>query len=210
MGSIFVGIFVLILVDKDRGKDRDKDQVVTEHRDGCDEVMHEKGITQDGAIPTPDLGAVKQTVGSLDGEGLTFGIVVSRFNESLTQALCTTAVDCLKEHGVAESAIEVFWVPGAFEVPSVVQKIAKARKHSAIIALGVVVKGETPHAELINTEVARGLGQIAREFDIPVIHEVVGTNNMEQAVARCTSGPESRGWYAALAAIEMARVWESM
>ncbi|NCC50868.1 MAG: 6,7-dimethyl-8-ribityllumazine synthase [Spartobacteria bacterium] len=170
--------------------------------------MHTKGIAKD--IELPDLGAVRQTAGSRDATGKRFVIVVSRFNESLTQALVQTAIDCLKSYGATDELIRVVWVPGAYEIPSVVNRVAAANTCDAIIALGLVVEGETMHAEVINYAVGDALQRIAMAHHIPVIHEVVSVYNIEQAEVRCLGGQGSRGWYAAEAAIEMTHVFNAL
>jgi len=146
----------------------------------------------------------------LDASGLKFAIVVSRFNEELTGRLEVDARQCLLENGAAENAIETIWVPGAYEIPFVANALAKNGKYDAIIALGVVVEGETQHAQMICDSTGIALLDIAREHGLPVINEIVGTRNWEQAVARCTSSRESRGWYAAEAAIETARIFKQI
>jgi len=140
---------------------------------------------------------------NLDAGGLRFAIVVSRFNEELTSQLAGDASRCLKENS---AGIKTYWVPGAYEIPVVANELAKSGTYDAIIALGVVVEGETPHAQMIGDSTGIALLDISREYGIPVINEIVGTRNWEQAVARCTSSQTSRGWYAAEAAIETAKV----
>lgn len=148
--------------------------------------------------------------GDLDAARFEFGIVVSRFNEELTGQLLKSAVDCLCEHGMDSKDIAIVWVPGAYEVPQAIPNLLSVVQVDAVIALGCVIQGETPHADLINNSVARALMSIACDHGIPVINEVVGTYNLEQAKARCSYGKESRGWYAAAAAIEMAAAIERM
>ena len=133
-----------------------------------------------------------------------FAIVVSRFNAELTAQLAGDAQSCLNENGAAQ--VDVFHVPGAYEIPVVINELAKSKTYDALIALGVVVEGETPHAQMIGDSTGVALLDIAREHGVPVINEIVGTRNWEQAVARCTSSRTSRGWYAAEAAIETAGV----
>lgn len=143
-----------------------------------------------------------------DASGLRFAIVVSRFNSELTDQLAADASQCLKENGA--QSVATFHVPGAYEIPVVVNELAKSRKYNALIALGVVVEGETPHAQMIVSSTGMALLDIAREHGVPVINEIVGTRNWKQAVARCTRSRTSRGWYAAEAAIETARVLETI
>ncbi|MDD3604915.1 MAG: 6,7-dimethyl-8-ribityllumazine synthase [Kiritimatiellae bacterium] len=171
-------------------------------------MAHIKGEAKE--LASADLGGVAQVSGSMNGEGLRIGIVVSRFNESLTTELARTAIAALEKHGVRKKDILVHWVPGAYEVPAVIHKLALEKRFDALIALGVVIEGETPHADLINAEVAHYLAKTSRRCGVPVIHEVVGTRNIGQAVARCTSGETSRGWYAGCAAVEMATLYRAM
>ncbi len=163
----------------------------------------------DAAAP-PDLGAVRQTSGTPDAAGLRFAIVIARFNLSLTGQLLAGAVATLKQCGAADADIEVFWVPGAFEIPSAAEQLAKQGRYSALIALGCVIQGETPHAGLINSTVAAALSDIARRHAVPVVDTVIPANTEAQAVARCTSGPDGRGAYAARTAAEMARLLASI
>ncbi len=146
--------------------------------------------------------------GRLDANGLRFAIVVSRFNEELTEQLEADARECLEENGA--KAIATCQVPGAYEIPVVVNELAKSGKYDALIALGVVVEGETPHAQMIGDSTGISLVDIAREHGVPVINEIVGTRNWEQAVARCTRSRTSRGWYAAEAAIETANILKTI
>ena len=166
-----------------------------------------KGISNTlAASDHPALDDVRQIVGGFDAGGRSFGIVVSRFNPELTDALLVATVTCLKEHGAAPDQITVVRVPGAFELPTVLERMAAEKKYDALIALGAVIQGETPHAGHINAEVNRALCEMARQYSVPVIDGVVMTHTLEQAEARCTTGEKSRGWYAARAAIEMAHV----
>ncbi len=158
----------------------------------------------------PDLGAVRQTSGSPDATGLRLAIVISRYNLALTGQLLAGAVATLRECGAAEADIEVFWVPGAFEIPTAAEQLAKQGRYSALIALGCVIQGETPHAGLINGTVAAALSDISRRHAIPVVDTVIPANTEAQAVARCTAGPEGRGAYAARTAVEMARLLASI
>lgn len=148
----------------------------------------------------------REWLGELDGVGYRFALVVSRFNRQWTSALASAAVERLRSRGVATTDIEIFHVPGAFEIPFVVDRIAARRPFDAIIALGCVIQGETPHASLINTTVAAALSEIARRYAVPVIDAVVPVLNAAQAAARCAPGPNNRGGYAADAAVEMARL----
>ncbi|MFH0953668.1 MAG: 6,7-dimethyl-8-ribityllumazine synthase [Verrucomicrobiota bacterium] len=152
----------------------------------------------------------KEYAGMLDAKGLKFGIVVSRHNDFLTRQLIQGAVDCLVRHGADEKDISVAWVPGAYEIPLAVKKLAQGKQCSAIVALGAVIQGATPHAGLINTQVARALTQIGLESDIPVIDGVVSADNLEQAIERCGTKGGNRGWNAALSAIEMVNLLKNL
>ena len=144
----------------------------------------------------------------LQGKGLKVGIVVSRFNDFFTKQLLSGAVDCLTRHGVKEEDIVVTWVPGSNEIPMVAQKMAKPRKYDALIALGAVIQGATPHAELINAQVSRSLSNIATDTGVPVINGVVAANNLEQAIERSGTKAGNKGWAAAQAAVEMANLYK--
>lgn len=149
---------------------------------------------------------VRQTEGRLDGRGLRIGIAVSRFNHTLTRALAEAAVDELLAAGVAAGDIEIAWVPGAFEVPFVLSQWAPTGRFSALIGLGVIITGETPHAALISGEVTRGLAEIGRAHGRPVLDGVVAVHTIEQAKVRCEGREHNRGRHAARAAVEMARL----
>lgn len=155
----------------------------------------------------PDLPeAVRQFAGTLNAEGLSFGIVVSRFNPQLTEPALKSAVDALMHHGAQPASISVAWVPGSYEIPTALEVMAAQGGIDALIALGAVIEGETPHASAINAAVSDALCAIARAHQIPVIDGVVVARTMEQAVERCCTGEHSRAWYAAKAAIEMAHL----
>ena len=152
----------------------------------------------------------KETSGQLNAKGLKFGIVVSRFNDLFTGQLLKGALDCLARHGADEKNVEVVWVPGAYEQPLALQKLAQAKKHDALIALGTVIQGATSHAGLINAQVARALTQISLASGIPVIDGIVAADNLEQAIERCGSKAGNRGWNAAQTAIEMASLFKQL
>ena len=147
---------------------------------------------------------IKEISAELTARQLRFGIVISRFNDMFTNQLLRGAVDCLQRHGAADDAITVVWVPGAFEIPLIAQKLAQSGKHDAIIAVGAVIQGATPHAGLIGSQVTRALAQIALKENIPVIDGVVVADNLEQAIERSGTKAGNRGWNAAMSAIEMA------
>lgn len=148
--------------------------------------------------------------GKLDATGLKFGIVISRFNDFLTRQLLKGALDSLVRHGAKEEDIAVAWVPGAYEIPLVAQTMADGHKYDAVLALGAVIQGATPHAELISQHLARALGQISMRSGVPVIDGVVIADNLEQAIERCGTKGGNRGSNAAMAAIEMANLLKAM
>lgn len=152
----------------------------------------------------------KLTAGSLDGKGLNIAVIVSRYNEFITNRLLDGALEGLREHGVEEDCIAVFRVPGSFELPQTARKIAETFEQDAIVCLGALLRGETLHFELISNECARGLQQVASDFGIPVTFGVITANTMEQAVKRAGEKSENKGWEAALAAVEMASLYRKM
>lgn len=139
-----------------------------------------------------------------------FAIVISRFNDLLTKQLLGGAEDCLIRHGAASDDITAIWVPGANELPQVVKKVSSKGGFDAVIALGAVVQGATPHADLINSQVAKTLSQIAIDTGVPVINGVVCASSLDQAIERCGTKAGNKGWQAAQAAIEMANIVESL
>jgi 6,7-dimethyl-8-ribityllumazine synthase len=154
--------------------------------------------------------SVKEVSGNLTAAGLKCGIVVSRFNDFLTRQLLEGAKDCLLRHGALEKDLTVVWVPGANEVPLAVDKLAKTRKYGALLALGAVVQGATPHADLINAQVSRSLAKTAMDHNVPVINGVVCASNLEQAIERAGTKAGNKGWSAALAGIEMANLYKAL
>ncbi|MFA5843675.1 MAG: 6,7-dimethyl-8-ribityllumazine synthase [Coriobacteriia bacterium] len=148
--------------------------------------------------------------GNLIGTGVRAGIVVGRFNELLSTRLLGGAMDALGRHGVAESDIDVAWVPGAFEIPLVAKRFAATGRYDAVIALGVVIRGGTPHFEYVASEVAKGVAHVSLESGVPVVFGVVTADTIEQAVERAGTKQGNKGWDAALAAIEMANLLKGM
>ena len=153
---------------------------------------------------------VKYIEGDSNGKGLRFGIVVSRFNDLITSNLLIGAISAFKEHGVDEDSLEVVRVPGAFEIPQAAKKLCSSREFDAIVCLGAVIKGGTPHFEYISAETSRGVGQVGLEFNIPVLFGVLTTNDLEQAVARSGSNSSNKGRETALAAVEMATLFRKI
>jgi len=148
--------------------------------------------------------------GNLSAEGKRFGIVVSRFNEFLTKNLLEGALDCLKRHGAAEENIDIVWVPGSFEIGFAARKMASLKKYHAIICLGVIIRGATPHFEYVAGQVTRILGQINGEGVVPVTYGIIIADNLEQATERVGTKMGNKGWNAALSAIEMANISENL
>ena len=142
--------------------------------------------------------------GLLNASGKRFGIVASRFNELITKKLLEGAIDCLVRHGGSGDAISIAWVPGAFEIPFAAKKMAKSGNFDAIICLGAVIRGTTPHFDYIAAEVAKGVAQVGLEIELPVIFGVLTTDTIDQAVERAGTKSGNKGWSAALSAIEMA------
>lgn len=148
--------------------------------------------------------------GNLIGSGLKIGIVVSRFNEMLSTHLLGGANDALARHGVAESDIDVAWVPGAFEIPFVAKKLAGSKRYDAVIALGVVIRGATPHFEYVSAEVSKGVAKAGLDSGVPVMFGVITADSIEQAVERAGTKHGNKGWDAATAAIEMANLLKTL
>lgn len=149
---------------------------------------------------------MKEISVKLLADGLKFAIVVSRFNDFLTKQLVEGAKDCLIRHGASDNDITVIWVPGANEIPLVADKMAMSGNYNAVVALGAVVQGSTPHAGLINTQVSKSLAGISIERGVPVINGIVCADNLEQAIERSGTKSGNKGWSAAQSAIEMANL----
>ena len=144
--------------------------------------------------------------GKITAEGLRFAIVASRFNEFITSKLLEGALDMLRRHGAAENAVDVAWVPGAFEVPLVAKKFAASGKYDAIICVGAVIRGATSHYDYVCNEVSKGIAQAGLSTGVPVIFAVVTTENIEQAVERAGTKAGNKGADGAMAAMEMANL----
>jgi 6,7-dimethyl-8-ribityllumazine synthase len=142
--------------------------------------------------------------GNLDASKLKVGIIVSRFNELVSKGLLEGALDCLRRHGAKENSIDVVWAPGAFEIPMVAKKMAK--EYDAVICLGAVIRGGTPHFEYVASEAAKGIAKVSLDTGIPVIFGILTTDNLEQALERAGAKPGNKGFSAALSAIELANL----
>lgn len=141
--------------------------------------------------------------GFLNGEGRRFGVVVSRFNEFISNRLLSGAKDCLVRHGVRETDIDVAWVPGSFELPLVAQRLVTSKRYDAVICLGALIRGATPHFEYIAAEVTKGIAQVQLATGAPVTFGVLTTDTIEQAIERAGAKAGNKGWDAALSALEM-------
>ena len=144
--------------------------------------------------------------GFLSGEGLRFALVVSRFNEFISSKLLSGAWDCLTRHGADGALVDVAWVPGAFEIPLIAQRLAATKRYDAIICLGAVIRGSTPHFDYVSGEVAKGVAKVQLDAGIPVIFGVLTTDTIEQAVERAGTKAGNKGWDAAVSALEMANL----
>lgn len=144
--------------------------------------------------------------GKLISEGQRFGIIVGRFNEFIGGKLLAGAIDGLVRHGAEEAAIEVAWVPGAFEIPLVAKKMAKSGKYDAVICLGAVIRGATPHFDYVAGEVTKGVAHVSLETEVPVVFGVLTTDSIEQAIERAGTKAGNKGYDAAVTAIEMANL----
>ncbi len=146
--------------------------------------------------------------GKLDASGKSFALVVSRFNELISRELLEGAIDCFERHNAER--VTVVWVPGAFEIPGVVLKLARTKRFAGVVALGAIIRGETPHAEYIAQEVAKGLAKVSFDTGVPVTFGVITAETLEQALERAGAKQGNKGFNAALAVIELANLDEVM
>jgi 6,7-dimethyl-8-ribityllumazine synthase len=146
----------------------------------------------------------------LNAEGLRVAVVASRFNDEIVSGLLSGALDCLTRHGAADDAIELYRVPGAFEIPTLVRRLLDLHQFDAIVTLGCLLRGDTPHFDFISAQVTNDLSRVAIDAAFPVAFGVITCNTYEQAVARSSPGAGNKGWEAALAAIEMANLWRAL
>jgi 6,7-dimethyl-8-ribityllumazine synthase len=152
----------------------------------------------------------KTIQGDLNAKGLKFGIIASRFNDFITARLLDGAMDGLLRHGASDGDIEVVRVPGAFEVPLIAQRMARSKKYDAIICLGAVIRGATPHFEYVSSEVSKGVASVSMEAGIPVIFGVLTTDTIEQAIERAGTKSGNKGWDSAISAVEMANLMKQL
>ena len=144
------------------------------------------------------------------GQGRRIAVVVSRFNEAITQCLVDGAMDALTRHGVAYDDIDVVWVPGAWELPAAARALLASERYHALVALGAVIRGDTPHFDYVAGEASRGLADASTEYEIPIGFGLLTTDTMEQAEARAGGAHGNKGWDAAVAAMEMADLFERL
>lgn len=148
--------------------------------------------------------------GQLIGEGFKFALVVGRFNEFISGKLLSGALDSLNRHGVSDQDVVVSWVPGAFEIPLVARKLALAGKYDAVICLGAVIRGATPHFDYVAGEVAKGVAKVGLDSGVPTIFGIITADNIEQAIERAGTKSGNKGWDAAVTAIEMANLMKNI
>ena len=156
------------------------------------------------------MAQLKTHEGNLDASGKRFALVVSRYNEFFAARLLSGAEDCLVRHGAAPEDVEVFRVPGSFELPLVAKKVAQTGKFQAVVCLGAVLRGQTPHFDFVASEAAKGVARVGLDTEVPVIFGVITTETVEQAVDRSGARAGNRGAEAALAAIEMANLLDGL
>ena len=147
---------------------------------------------------------------NLMAKGKRFGIVVSRFNEFLSAKLLDGAVDTLKQHGAGDNAVDVAWVPGSFEIPVAAQKMAKSKKYDALICLGAVIRGATPHFDYIASEAAKGISKVSLDSGVPCIFGIITADSLEQAIERAGTKLGNKGRDAAINAVEMANLFDNL
>ena len=148
--------------------------------------------------------------GNIRADGLRFGIVVSRFNNFITERLLEGAMDALRRNGAKENAIEIYRTPGSFEIPAVVRRLLERGQYDAIICLGAVIRGSTPHFSYISAEVTKGIAQLSLQSAIPIAFGVITADTIEQAIERAGTKVGNKGWDAALSAIEMANLYREL
>jgi 6,7-dimethyl-8-ribityllumazine synthase len=153
---------------------------------------------------------MKTIEGKLDASGLKIGIVVSRFNEFITSKLLGGALDCLRRNNANDNDMTLVWVPGSFEIPAAAKRLADTRKFDAIICLGAVIRGSTPHFDYISAEVTKGVAALSMSAEMPVVFGVLTTDSIEQAIERAGTKSGNKGFDAAMSAIEMANLYRQI
>jgi len=148
--------------------------------------------------------------GKIIGKDRKFGIVISRFNEFISSKLLEGAQDCFQRHQVQDENIEIAWVPGSFEIPLAALRMAQSKKYDAVICLGAVIRGATPHFDYIAAEVTKGIAQVGLQTGIPIVYGVITADTLEQAIERAGTKAGNKGWDAAMSAMEMADLFKTM
>ena len=148
--------------------------------------------------------------GVLSAEKMSVAIVASRFNDMITKELLEGTLDCLKRHGATENDIHVYWVPGAFEIPRIAREVASTKRFDGVICLGAVIRGATPHFDMVAAEVSKGVARLSIESEVPVIFGILTTDSIEQALERAGTKAGNKGWDAALNMIEMVNLIRSI
>lgn len=152
----------------------------------------------------------EETRGSVDAAGVRVAVLVSRFNADITDRLLDGALGCLREHGADDADVEVLRVPGAWELPQAAARVVASGRHDAVVTLGCVIRGETPHFDYVCDEASRGLGEVARSSRVPVVFGVLTTNDHAQALARAGEGPANKGYEVTLAALQMHALYQRL
>jgi 6,7-dimethyl-8-ribityllumazine synthase len=148
--------------------------------------------------------------GKLSGKGLKFALIVGRFNELISGQLLQGAMDNLLRHDVAQADVDVAWVPGAFEMPLVAERLARSGSYDAVVCLGAVIRGGTPHWEYVAAEAAKGIAKVSLDTGVPVVFGVLTTDSIEQAIERAGTKAGNKGWAAAMSALEMANLLRTL
>ncbi len=153
---------------------------------------------------------VKRIEGKLDAKGFRFGLVASRFNDFFTDKLVEGALDCLVRHGADDKQITIAYVPGSFEIPFAAARMVKSGNYDAVLCIGAVIRGDTPHFDYIAAESSKGIARLGMESNIPVVYGVITADNLEQAIERSGTKAGNKGWDAAMTAIEMVNLYRVM
>jgi len=148
--------------------------------------------------------------GRLSAKGFNFALVVSRFNDFISQRLLDGAIDCLERHGDSDVQYSIVKVPGAYDMPATAGKVVESGKYDAVVCLGAVIRGSTPHFDYVAAEVAKGVAQVALKGDVPVTFGVLTTDTIEQAIERAGTKAGNKGWDATIAAIELVNLWREL
>lgn len=148
--------------------------------------------------------------GNLIAEGKRFALIVSRFNDFISEKLLSGAIDALQRSGVSDEAMDIVKVPGSFEIPLIAKKVAQARNHDAVLCLGAVIRGSTPHFDYVSAEVSKGIATVGLDTGVPVIFGIITADTIEQAIERAGTKAGNKGWSAAVSAIEMTNLIDSM